>query len=276
VTATHSRTGEWIATGRHHAPRSAAAAVAVVGIDGSGKSTVSRELARRLSGAGRVCCIGDELECYEHGRRGEVPPLATEMARRALGRYAKKARSLAGYKLPKLAELLLRDRLLARLHRRMATDLVVMDGSPLVNLAAWSVLYGNDVDASACAAAIRLLTGQGADLEVRARMYMRYPDLRRLGWLLPTLHLPTLVIMTDLDPALAMRRIESRGASRQVHELEACLTRLRSAYVQVLDVVRTGFDVRTHVLDASAPLDAVVEAALDQVRRHHIREALHA
>ena len=45
------------------------------------------------------------------------------------------------YKIPKLAELLLRDHMLRDVQRWYHPDLVVMDGSPLLNLVAWAMLF---------------------------------------------------------------------------------------------------------------------------------------
>ena len=55
--------------------------------------------------------------------------------------YAKNAKSLKQYKIPKLTELLLRNVLLNEVKRWYHPDYVVMDGSPLLNLTSWAILY---------------------------------------------------------------------------------------------------------------------------------------
>ena len=135
---------------QHRVPRTRVTKViALIGIDGSGKSSVSRELVRHLSVGRRGCLVSDELEFYENGQRKEMQPLLTEVVRHSLGRHAKVAKSLTHYKVPKLAELVLRDQLLARVRRWYAPDVIIMDGSPLINLMAWSVLYEQD-DLAGC------------------------------------------------------------------------------------------------------------------------------
>ena len=113
---------------------------AVLGIDGSGKSTLSRTVSKELSDTFRVCLVSDNLELYENESQKELQPLFTEKAREALGRYAKTAKSLKHYKIPKLAEILLRDHILGEVQRWYTPDIIVQDGCPLINLAAWTKL----------------------------------------------------------------------------------------------------------------------------------------
>jgi len=69
------------------------------------------------------------------------------------------------------------------------------------------------------------------------------------------------VILIDIDPATACRRIEARGQQRQVHETEEKLDRLRRAYRQVCEVVRRDWRVPTQILDGGQPLEDVLEQA---------------
>ena len=46
-------------------------AFAFYGIDGSGKSTLSRMVAKKLSDAFRVCLVSDNLEFYENENQKE-------------------------------------------------------------------------------------------------------------------------------------------------------------------------------------------------------------
>jgi len=91
--------------------------VAVLGIDGSGKSTLSRRLAVDMSASERTSLIGDSLELFAGGGPRAAQPLLKEKLRRWVSAQAKDARSLARYKIPKLAELLLRNALLGEDHR---------------------------------------------------------------------------------------------------------------------------------------------------------------
>jgi 1-acyl-sn-glycerol-3-phosphate acyltransferase len=242
-----------------------APALAVLGIDGSGKSTVSRWLAQRLSAQGSACLVSDRLEFFERGELKPLQPLGLEEARGMIGRYAKRAQSLATYKIPKLAELVLRDRLLSDVNRWYAPQWVVMDGSPLLNMAAWAALYGReDLDDDSLAKAIAVLAGDASRLSRSDPLFDQIPELalmRRLG--LTHLQLPRLLVLLDLPADLACARIASRGGPRQPHETEEQLGRLREAYRRVVRITARKWNVPALVVDGARPLDY----ALDEVLR---------
>lgn len=241
--------------------------LAVLGIDGSGKSTLSRRVAEELSKTRRVARVSDSLEFYESGARTTVRALPAEAVRQALGRYAKTARSLKHYKVPKLAELLLRDHLLGEIRRWHAPDVAVMDGSPLINMTAWARLYKEELhDPRLAAAAMRILTGRDETLGAAAEGLLRLPELaamKRLRFV--RLTLPDAVVMLDVDPAVCMERIHGRGEKVQAHETEEKLARLREGYLMVCDVVREEFGTAVHVLDGGLDPDALAAKTLELV-----------
>jgi len=246
--------------------------VAVLGIDGSGKSTVSRKVAERLSETTRACHVSDGLEVYERGGPRDVQPLYTEKVREAIGRYAKTARSLKHYKVPKMAELLLRNDVMGKAERWYSPSFIVSDGHPLLNLAAWTVLYkGDDLDTETLTKAMRVLTDSG-DIPKDDAVFQRFPELaalKRLG--LAGMRLPDAIIMLDVQPAVSMSRILSRGVQQQVHETQEKLTKLRGGYLKVCDVVKTEFRVPTLVADGGQSLE-VVEASVLSFVEEHVKE----
>jgi 1-acyl-sn-glycerol-3-phosphate acyltransferase len=244
--------------------------LAVLGIDGSGKSTVSRRIATSLSRQGRVCLVTDSLEFFENEERKNLQPLPSERIRRALGSYAKTAKSLKHYKIPKLAELLLRDHLMEQVRRWYAPDSIVLDGSPLINLTAWARLYKKEgLDAATCAKAMRVMTGRDEGIERSDAIYVTLPELAALKRLrLARMELPSAVAMLDVDPDVSIARIASRGEKMQVHETEEKLSRLREGYLMVCDVVREEFGLAVEVLDGNAALDDVTATAIRFAREH--------
>jgi 1-acyl-sn-glycerol-3-phosphate acyltransferase len=247
-----------------------APAVAILGIDGSGKSTVSRRLAQHLSTEGNACLVSDRLEFFENGEPKPLQPLGLEAARGLVGRYAKRARSLAHYKIPKLTELLLRDRLLAEVNRWYAPRIIVLDGSPLLNIAAWAVLYRKEhLDDDTLAKAIAVLAGDKPGPRRTDPVFAELPELRQLDRLgLTHLGLPRLMVLLDLPPELACARVAARGGPRQPHETEEKLGSLREAYRRVLRITAQKWNIPALTVDGTQPPDDAAGETLRFVRNN--------
>jgi thymidylate kinase len=243
--------------------------VAVLGIDGSGKSTLSRVLAQRMSDGGRTGLITDDVVFFENGDRKETQPLLTEKLRVAIGRRAKTAKSLKHYKIPKLAELLLRDHIVELVRRWYAPAAIVMDGSPLLNVTAWAKLYREeDFDDSICASAVRVLAGRDDEVSKDDPVFDTFPEtvaLKRLH--LTSLELPDAVLFLDVEPSVSMERIRSRGEKQQVHETEEKLSRLREGYRMVCRVLDEELGVPARTLDGRGTIEEVADAAVGELSR---------
>ncbi len=249
---------------RDRQPQTDLKCISFLGIDGSGKSTMSRIVAQQMSATLKVCRISDRLEFYEKSQPRNVQPLLAERIRRRIARYAKSAKSLKLYKIPKLADLLLRDHLLREVRKWYRPAYVFMDGSPLLNLLAWSVLYKDEkMDAECCSKAIAVLSGMGTKVPRNDPLFDRYPELgklKRIG--IGRMSMPTTAIFIDISPKEACRRIEERGEDRQVHETEEKLGRLRDGYRLVCDVIRKEWNVPVLVLDGARPQEEILGECL--------------
>jgi 1-acyl-sn-glycerol-3-phosphate acyltransferase len=244
--------------------------VAVIGIDGSGKSTVSHRLAQDLSSSGTSCLVSDRLQFFMDGDEKSVQPLALERVRGALGNYAKSAKSMKAYKIPKLAELILRDRLLNELKRWYTPGIIVQDGSPLLNMTAWSTLYKDDrLDDADYARAMAFMAGETDAIGRHDPLFSQLPELRILDRLrLTHLSFPHVVVFIDCPPQTACERIAARGERLQVHETEEKLTHLQAAYQMVCRITTEHRGIPTALIDGSQPLEAVVSQAREFVRIH--------
>jgi hypothetical protein len=210
-----------------------------------------------------ACLVTDTLEFYEGAQPREIQPLMTERLREAVGQYAKTAKSLKHYKVPKLTELLLRDHVAAEAERWYSPEILVLDGSPLLNLAAWAKLYKEEAfNAEACAVALRILSGHGDAAPHDDPVFADFPELAALRRLhLAHMRLPDMVVMLDVEPAISVARIARRGEKRQVHETEEKLAKLREAYLLICDVVRQEFGIPTLVLAGDQSIEALTDEA---------------
>jgi 1-acyl-sn-glycerol-3-phosphate acyltransferase len=210
--------------------------VTVIGIDGSGKSTLSRQLVNFFQ---EECCfIGDDLQFFNNGAPNNTQPLITDELRKWVGRKAKDAKNLAFYKIPKITELLLRDRLLSEVKKWYRPEFIFMDGSPLLNMTGWAILYReNFFNEEACSKALEVLTGKDL-LPDNDELFKQFPELLGLRKLhLNHLTLPDAVIFLDVKPDVCIKRILSRGEKVQPHENIQKLTKLRNAYKLVCNVL---------------------------------------
>ena len=210
--------------------------VTVIGIDGSGKSTLSRRL---VSFFQEECCfIGDDLEFFSNGVPKNTQPLITNELRKWVSRKAKNAKNLTFYKIPKITELLLRDRLFSEVQKWYRPEIIFMDGSPLLNMTGWAILYReNFFNEKTCAKALEVLTGKD-HLPDSDAIFKQFPELLGLRKLnLNHLTLPDAVIFLDVEPDVCVKRIMSRGEKVQPHENIEKLTKLRNAYRLVCNVL---------------------------------------
>ncbi len=251
--------------------------LAVLGIDGSGKSTLSRLVSRKLSDTFRVCLVSDDLEFYENESQKELQPLLTEKVREAVGRYAKVAKSLKNYKIPKMVELLLRDHIMGEVQRWYSPDIIVLDGCPLINLTAWAKLYkGEYFDTDVCSVALKILTGKGKSFRKDDPIFAKFPELAALKrFKLTNMKLPDAVIMLDVSPVVSIMRIQSRGERRQVHETKEKLAKLREGYLMVCNSIKKEFNIPARILDGESELDKVTASALEFVEEVNVREPTH-
>ncbi len=107
-------------------------------------------------------------------------------------------------------------------------------------------------------------------------MYRIFPELVTLRRLrLAVMRVPDALLFLDVDPAVSMERIRSRGEDRQVHETEEKLGRLRDGYRMVCRVVERDLGIPAGILDGGHDAASVAAMALEELRRMHLPAFAH-
>jgi hypothetical protein len=171
-----------------------------------------------------------------------------------------------------MAELMLRNHLHNELERWYVSDYIVLDGSPLLNMVAWAVLYKKEsLDDELYGKAISILTGNNAGIRRNDPIYELFPELSYLGHLrLNTLKLPDMVVFIDVSPETAIARIDARKEAKQVHETSDKLADLRGAYHGVCGLLRRKCDIPVAIIDGEESFASVVSNAREFIAANSI------
>ena len=267
------------------------ATLAVVGVDGSGKSTAVAHLRDRL-GAGSGLAT---LHCPRYHDMADAPLAQLSRDLDALS-VAADGLALRHVKAAALyLQMTLYGPVVRRLTRTLGPRCLVSDRHPIVDTLAYGPLY------------TRMLTGErpaAACDALRARLARRRPgafervqawhrrvtghdqpladlacDVARIfaapvGQVLDELgrryrtRAPDVVVLLDVDPTVASTRLAGRGGrGSELHERVEALTTLRALYEGALDALRTERpEIDVHRLDATAlSVEETVDALLDRL-----------
>jgi hypothetical protein len=232
--------------------------IAVVGIDGSGKSTQTRVLPHLVAGKRNQTCgsVGDQamaiapdcdLAMPDFAPRGL--PFSLRMAR-VFGRAAKRfvARRRL-YAFLKLVQLILQDLGARAFAKRYGLQILFTDGHPLISAAARAGNCFNPASVQGVGSDNQCTSSTVAD-NMRYLLFgralpkgtPRFPWIRtlrvaqRLSLLFgrELLSLPDAVVFLDLGASEAKKRIAERGAPVDPHENQADLYQARMGYRRAL------------------------------------------
>lgn len=223
---------------------------AVVGIDGSGKSSAFRGALELLAGTTDVVGIGD---VYLAGAPG-VPVhqragLPFQRAASFVALRAKRTRQPIVYRQLKTVDLIARSHMREYVVAHEQPEVVLTDGDPLLNTLAWSVarLYRDELseDEGRVLDTMAYLSGQTRMPRSELPYYLRH------AWQLAVVNrltrirfrLPDIVLLLQVDGASAMRRIRARGRSLQSHENVEALDALAAGYERVCALAAASYGV---------------------------------
>ena len=250
---------------------------AVVGVDGSGKSSAFRGALQLLSEHVDVMAIGDE---YLAGAPGMPIHARTDLpwqrAARTIARGAKRTQRAWAYRELKTLDLIARSRMREFVVRDEGPDVLLTDGDPLVNTMGWSVgrLYRDQLltDEQRILDTLRYLSGQALIPRAELRYYLRQaPALALVNRLrLARFAMPDVVVLLQIDGSTAMDRIRRRGRSLQAHETVEALDALAAGYEHICSLIAAHHGVRVERIavsetDKAATARAVADAVLGVV-----------
>jgi hypothetical protein len=265
--------------------------VCVLGIDGSGKSTVVAALPTVLA-AETGSIVGSAGESFrivapdQDHLASQFYPDGLSIAARLSLRLKQIAKRLVDhpklYAVFKLTQMLSQDRAAQALAQRYGTRVFVSDGNAFLSTTGRAGNYlrsastGDDENASAPEAADLQCVFSYIldDKPVPAQNSQRLPPLGK-GKLIYKLNnllrlhsvwLPDVVIFLDISPELALHRIRSRGKKIDRHENLADLTQAREMYLKTLQAFQayrtreSACVIRVDELSLGETLRAVSEA----------------
>jgi broad-specificity NMP kinase len=277
--------------------------VCILGIDGSGKSTVTAALPTILAaeaglvtgsaGEDFMVCAPDE-DHLAPGFHPEGLPLSARLSRRLKGRAKQLVDHRKLYPLAKVAQLVCQDAAAQALGRRGRADVIISDGNAVLSAAGRAANYlraASDGGASLrqppgtedlAAAFSYVLDGHPLPPDAGSRL-PRLQKARALYRLLSLsglrgVWLPDAVVFLDLPPETAVERIASRGKKVDRHENPADLAQARQMYVQSIEAYEryrsAGITCRVEIqgLSPGEVVAEVVEKLLPGLRRHEAQE----
>ena len=271
--------------------------VCVLGIDGSGKSTVVAALPSILA-AETGCVVGSAGDSFrivapdEDHLASRFCPDGLPLRARLSLKLRRIAKSFVDqpklYALFKIAQMLSQDSAAAVLARRYDTKLFVSDGNAVLSTTGRASNYLRAASTHANTSApdskdLQAVFSYIFDNEpVPPESSARLPSLRK-GKLIYKLNhlfrlnaawLPDVVIFLDLSPELALTRIKARGKKIDRHENLADLTQAREMYLKTVHAFRAYRSpesvhvIRVDQLSLGATLQAVSEALRPHLISH--------
>ena len=247
--------------------------VSIIGIDGSGKSTVTAALADLAPAELGVTAasVGDDFRCKTPDEDLLLPGFAPdgEMLAARLGRFFRRGAKATTdhrrlYPPLKLAHLAMQERTAREIEARYHPDLIFCDGSLILSSAGRAINYVKaDDDAFPADPCARIQALYDHVVEGRPQPPMRLPPLpglnlmRRLHrldqWLrLSLMELPEAVIFLDITPEAALARRMASSRKLDGHENLHDLSQARTMYQGVVEFFRRRRgDDRVLVVDAT-------------------------
>lgn len=243
---------------------------AIIGVDGSGKSTCFGKTLESLAKAYTVVGIGDRvlLANRDLGVR-EFVEIRLAGLKRLFRNMAKGVSNPLLYKVTKLMELICRVRIEQDVLQNYAPHVMLGDGAPLINTIGWGIRYHPQFfEREQCLKAMYYLSGSRRIPFSETSFYMKnIPEILLVNRLkLASFPVPDTTFFLQVTPEVAVERIAGRGERLQIHETLTFLERLQNAYRLICDIIDSDWGKEVHQISVdSLSVDEVVSIIVKQV-----------
>ncbi|MCP3983891.1 MAG: hypothetical protein GY723_05850 [bacterium] len=217
--------------------------VAICGIDGDVRGAIVRATVERLGSSGHTVGIGSgTVEADGNGVRESSGPAAFGLSKAWLRVLAGLFRTRGGFRGDRFVEMVERAKVNEVLQHGHDTRFVVVEGSALADLPAWSEADTppGTFDEAQLNRMIQYVAGQK---DIRAGLWWRYIRQAREVWLVNVFNLvkapvPDLVVLLTTQVPTLMEKLRSRGTELEDYETETFMERLDEAYRRIVTVLR--------------------------------------
>jgi dephospho-CoA kinase len=266
--------------------------ISIIGIDGSGKSTVTPALADLVAAELGVtaAAIGDDLRCKTPEEDLFLPGFVPdgEILAARLGRLLRKGAKAATayrrlYPPLKLAQLVMQERTARWVDTNYRPDVIFCDGNLLLSSAGRAINY---LDSKAGPATFTTPIEALYDYVMEGKplppkMVRSIPGLKWMRWLrwfderlnLGIMELPDALVLLDIAPETALARLMARDKELDRHENIYDMTQAQTMYRRVVEFFRHRQGERnTAVIDVTElSVGQTLQQILDFVRRLPLR-----
>lgn len=227
--------------------------MAVIGIDGSGKSSCYEGLLNSLLNGKIVAGIGDKVFVSDKEGKLITPrDILRIKLKTGLGFLLKKTKDKLTYEISKLTELVVRSKIQNTLKERYKPEVILTDGSPLINMLGWGRYYHPELfNEKDYFNLLQYLTGRKKIPLLSISFYLKnIPELVLINRIYAAkLQIPDIIFFLKVSPDIAIQRITQRGKEIQIHERENFLRKLQEAYVFVCKIMEERFKTKIFDID---------------------------
>lgn len=238
--------------------------IAIIGVDGSGKSSCFKGVLKRISKRS-LGGIGDEVFVFRN-EKAIRPKVNYVKIKTFLGGKAKFVKNRILYEILKFVELILRVKIQDEIEKKYRLKLILTDGAPLINTLGWGNFYHPDIfSETVCRDVIGYLTGTKIPFSRKFFYLKNVPEILFVNLLGIRFQKPGIVFFLKIAPEIAVNRVGKRNKRRQVHETKIFLNELQEAYQLVCKILKG--NTKIYSIDTSKKtLNQVIDAVVGKIK----------